>query len=555
MKFPPFELERIQSLYENSVEVNLTESGVEPLSLKELMNAEELEELINIPIGYGYTQGSPLLRQRISNLYKEYDEKNVLVTSGSSEAIFLSACLTVSQGDRVVMMTPNYLSFNGIAEALGAKVDYVPLVKKEKWGWELDLLSQVVTDKTKVISICNPNNPTGSILSEEEMKEIIEIADKVGAYILSDEIYIGAELSNLGTISFQHIYEKTIITSGLSKSYSHPGLRIGWIAADESVVTKAWEIKDSENVLKLDWNEATIKPSPNVIGAIQVAIENNNLNWYPNTNNIGLRNVEGKFAVVLNPDTLVDPNWLRELLKGYHKFGDGIYQPKFLTTDNHKILQSTGNMIQLFGFGFSRNKGELDEGKFNKPEVVGYASGTCLFTSSTIFQKLGMFDSFLFAYHDDLDLCWRAAMQDIKSYYIPSSIVYHPSEGFSFKWTDFKYYLLERNRQYCILTHYSRETYYKMLPALMIVEIAVFLFYLKKGVAISKIKATCNILKNLGYINKKYKKIQSERIIPDKKLIKTFEDEILIPKIMDSQKNDFFGSFIKNLSSFSRRFL
>ena len=80
------------------------------------------------------------------------------------------------------------------------------------------------------------------------MKEIIEIADKVGAYILSDEIYIGAELSNLGTISFQHIYEKTIITSGLSKSYSHPGLRIGWIAADESVVTKAWEIKDYTTV-------------------------------------------------------------------------------------------------------------------------------------------------------------------------------------------------------------------------------------------------------------------------------------------------------------------
>ena len=134
MKFPPFKLERIQSLYENSVEVNLTESGVEPLSLKELMNAEELEELINIPIGYGYTKGSPLLRQRISNLYKGYDKKNVLVTSGSSEAIFLSASLTVSKGDRVVMMTPNYLSFNGIAEALGAEVDYVPLLKKEKWN-------------------------------------------------------------------------------------------------------------------------------------------------------------------------------------------------------------------------------------------------------------------------------------------------------------------------------------------------------------------------------------------------------------------------------------
>ena len=248
MKFPPFELERIQSLYENSVEVNLTESGVEPLSLKELMNTEELEELINIPMGYGYTKGSPLLRQRISNLYKGYDKKNVLVTSGSSEAIFLSASLTVSKGDRVVMMTPNYLSFNGIAEALGAEVDYVPLLKKEKWEWDLDLLSQVVNKETKVISICNPNNPTGSVLSEQEMKKITEIAEKVDAYIHSDEVYIGAELSNPQTISFQNIYDKTIVTSGLSKSYSHPGLRIGWIAASETLVTKAWEIKDYTTV-------------------------------------------------------------------------------------------------------------------------------------------------------------------------------------------------------------------------------------------------------------------------------------------------------------------
>ena len=284
-------------------------------------------------------------------------------------------------------------------------------------------------------------------------------------------------------------------------------------------------------------------------------IENDKNLGYCEGNNVGLRKVEGKFVVVLNPDTLVESKWLKELVKGYHKFGDGIYQPKFLTTDNHKILQGTGNMIQLFGFGFSPNRNVIDNGQFNKPEVVGYASGTCLFTSTAILQKLGMFDSFLFAYHDDLDLCWRAAMQDIKSYYIPTSIVYHPPEGFSFKWTAFKYYLLERNRQYCILTHYSRKTYYKMLPALIIVEIGVFLFYLKKGVVISKIRATCNILKNLGYINEKYKKIQNERIVSDKKLIKMFEDQILVPKIMDDQKNDFFGNFIKDLSRLSRRFL
>ncbi len=244
MKFPSFDLERIQSIYENSVEVNLTESGIEPLSLKELMNPKELEKLLNLPLGYGYTQGTPLLRQRISNLYDGFDESNVLVTSGSSEAIFISAILTVSKGDRVVMMTPNYLSFNGVAEALGADVDYVPLIKKEKWEWDLDCLDEKVINKTKVISICNPNNPTGSVLNLEQMLRVIEIASKVGAYLLIDEVYIGAELESKRTKSFLGMYEKTIITSGLSKSYAHPGLRIGWIISDKSFVEEAWAIKD-----------------------------------------------------------------------------------------------------------------------------------------------------------------------------------------------------------------------------------------------------------------------------------------------------------------------
>ena len=244
MKFPSFDLERIQSIYENSVEINLTESGIEPLSLKELMNPKEVEELLNLPLGYGYTQGTPLLRQRISNLYEGADENNVLVTSGSSEAIFLSAVLTVSKGDRVVMMTPNYLSFNGVAEALGAEVDYVPLLKKEKWEWDLDCLDEAVSDKTKVISVCNPNNPTGSVLNLEQMLKIVEIAGRVGAYLLVDEVYIGAELGSNLTKSFLGMYEKTIVTSGLSKSYAHPGLRIGWIISGKRFVEEAWAIKD-----------------------------------------------------------------------------------------------------------------------------------------------------------------------------------------------------------------------------------------------------------------------------------------------------------------------
>jgi len=282
-------------------------------------------------------------------------------------------------------------------------------------------------------------------------------------------------------------------------------------------------------------------------------IENKKNVGYCEGNNVGIRNAKGEFITILNPDTIVECNWLNELVNGYKTFGDGIYQPRFLTTDNHKILQGTGNMIHLFGFGFARNKGDIDEGQFNKPERIGYASGTCLFTSKKIMEKLDMFDSFLFAYHDDLDLCWRAALEDIKSYYIPSSIVYHPAEGFSFKWNSFKFYLLERNRQYCLLTHYSRATYFKMLPALIMVDMGVFFYYLKKGVVLSKFKATLNILKNINQINSKYKKIQNKRLISDSELIKNFDDDIIIPKMMDSKKNDSLGNFIKKLSQFTRK--
>ena len=284
-------------------------------------------------------------------------------------------------------------------------------------------------------------------------------------------------------------------------------------------------------------------------------IENKKNLGYCEGNNVGIRKSKGELIIILNPDTIVDPNCINELILGFRKYGDGIYQPKFLTIDDKSIIQSTGNMIQLFGFGYSRNKGDQDTNEFNSIENINYASGTCLFTSKKIFTQLDLFDSFLFAYHDDLDLCWRAALEDIRSYYIPSSIVYHPPEGYTFKWNNFKFYLLERNRQYCLLTHYSRTTYFKMLPALIMVDIGVFFYYLKKGVLQSKIKATFNILKNFNKINSRYKQIQNKRLISDRELIETFDDNIVIPKMMDSKNNDSLGDFIKKLSRLTRKFL
>ena len=277
-------------------------------------------------------------------------------------------------------------------------------------------------------------------------------------------------------------------------------------------------------------------------------IENKKNLGYCEGNNVGIRSSKGEFVIILNPDTIVDPSWIDELLLAYQKSGDGIYQPKFLTIGNESVIQSTGNMIQLFGFGYSRNKGDKDENQFNEIEIIDYASGTCLFTSKKIITQLDLFDSFLFAYHDDLDLCWRAKMQGIQSYYVPNSIVFHPSEGFSFKWSNFKFFLLERNRLYCLFTHYSKTTILKLLPSLILVDIAVSFFYLKNGFFFEKIKASLSIIKNLGVIQSRYDEIQEKRTISDKKIISDFKNEVILPK-GTSIKNKFpFNSALKILS-------
>ena len=288
---------------------------------------------------------------------------------------------------------------------------------------------------------------------------------------------------------------------------------------------------------------------------INLIINEKNLG-YCGGNNVGIKKAKGEFIIILNPDTVVDPNWITEFLKSYKQFGDAIYQPKFLSMDDHKMLLSSGQMINLFGFGFSRGKGTFEKKEDKKTHKIGYASGTCLFTSSSIMKKLDFFDNFLFAYHDDLDLCWRGALVDIPSHYVPKAIVYHPPEGFSFKWSNFKFYLLERNRQYCILTHYSRSTFYKLLPSLLLVEMFVFIFYLKKGMLSSKIKANFSIVKNWKHINQKYSEIQKLRTVSDKIIVKSFSDEISVPKVVINKfYNNFFNNIIKKLSIFTKKFI
>ena len=277
-------------------------------------------------------------------------------------------------------------------------------------------------------------------------------------------------------------------------------------------------------------------------------IQNKRNLGYCGGNNVGIKEARGEFIVILNPDTIVEHSWISELISAYNEFGEGLYQPKILSLNEENVIQSTGNMLHIFGFGFARDKGNKITNKIEEIEKIGYASGTCLFTSREVINKVGLLDEFLFLYHDDLDLGWRAAQIGINSYYVPKSKIFHV-ESYSLKWSSKKFYWLERNRKYCILTHYSKETYEKMRFSLALVDLFVWAFYFSKGFLGAKIKAELEIRKNKEIINNKYHELEGRKIIPDKKLIRNFPDEIFVPtNVSQESMNNSFNSVLTKLS-------
>ncbi len=282
-------------------------------------------------------------------------------------------------------------------------------------------------------------------------------------------------------------------------------------------------------------------------------IENEKNLGYCEGNNVGIKNAKGEFIVILNPDTIVHPDWLSELIRVYNEHGEALYQPKHLSLNEKSVIMSTGNMMHIFGFGYAREKGKKDVNQYNEIEQIGYASGTCLFAPVSVLNKVGLLDPFIFLYHDDLDLGWRAAQLGIKSYYVPSSIIYH-AESYSLKWNSEKFFWLERNRKYCLLTHYSKDTYSKISSTLALVDLLIWLFYFSKGFLGSKIRAELDIRRNKKKISERYEQLENRKKISDKDLVMNFPDKIYVPSNVSGKNiNSIFNSLIERLSKRAKK--
>jgi aspartate/methionine/tyrosine aminotransferase len=243
MSFRPFEMERWQSTYENRVAFNLSESGVHPLSVRELLELSGSGDLGDILLGYGQSNGSDELRSKIALLYGCTDDA-VIATNGSAEANFIAMWELVQPGDRIAIIVPTYMQTYGLAQNFGVHVTEIWL--REENGWQPDPsdIRAAIDDRTRAVIVTNPNNPTGAILEAEARSAIIGAAQRVGAWIIADEVYRGAEISGPETPSFFGEHDRVIATGSLSKAYGLPGLRIGWTVAPPPLAANLWARKD-----------------------------------------------------------------------------------------------------------------------------------------------------------------------------------------------------------------------------------------------------------------------------------------------------------------------
>jgi len=241
MKVDPFLVENFLNTYEQGVELNLGETCVDPFTLRDFLAVVKQEDFFEDfqekQLTYGFVEGSPDLRQGIASLYKHMTPENILVAGGGIGANFIVFYSIVEPGDTVISVFPAYQQLYSVAKSFGAKVKLLPLRLEQQWLPNTEELAELIDEKTKLIVINNPHNPTGSLIDTDLLKKICAIAEEAGAYILCDEAYRGLYVRpNDFVPSAVDLSDRAIVTGSFSKAFSLTGLRLGWIAANKHVI-------------------------------------------------------------------------------------------------------------------------------------------------------------------------------------------------------------------------------------------------------------------------------------------------------------------------------
>ena len=241
---PDFRLETHFAKWEFKARYHLTASDAESMSMRELLafaTAEEREAFETMWLGYTETFGAMDLRETIAGTYRAQAAENILCFAGASEGIFAANTVLLDADSHAIVVTPNYQSHETLPSAI-CEATGVPLDPEDGWSLDIDRVKAAIRPNTRLVTINFPHNPTGAILPLERYEALIALCRHHGIYILHDEIFNG-----LGPSTTQHLpfvadlYERGLSLNVVSKSYGLPGLRIGWIACQDTEVLSRME--------------------------------------------------------------------------------------------------------------------------------------------------------------------------------------------------------------------------------------------------------------------------------------------------------------------------
>jgi GT2 family glycosyltransferase len=251
--------------------------------------------------------------------------------------------------------------------------------------------------------------------------------------------------------------------------------------------------------------------------------------YYAGGNNRGIREARGDLVLLLNNDTKVTPGWLEPLVKFAKENPLSFCQPQIFFTDRPDVINSAGNAVNVFGFAFPLGIGQK-EGPGGPTEVF-YCSGACVAATRKALDVVGMLDSVLYNYYEDVNWGWRARLLGIGSFVVPESVIYHKWGGsYSNKLGPKKFFYLERGRMATILRNFRARTLVTLGPSLLLIDVAMGAYCIKKGMFKEKLAAGVSIWKNLGSIMKERRRIQSTRtVVDDAQIIRACSRQINHP--------------------------
>ena len=191
--------------------------------------------------GYTNQAGLELLRERVATNYPQLNlrPEQVIITAGSQEALYLALITLVDEGDEVLLPNPGFVAYPTIVRMAGGVPKFYPLPAADGFRFDAEAFRRSLSPRTKVVVSISPSNPTGRALSSTDLSAMADALQDVNAFVISDEIYRDLYYTDERPESISAFYDRTIVISGLSKSMSMTGWRLGWICGDAGVIRSA----------------------------------------------------------------------------------------------------------------------------------------------------------------------------------------------------------------------------------------------------------------------------------------------------------------------------